>query len=366
MRAVASRAAAPAPARRGSEDSRAHPATSMASQDLAFDGGGGGSTPGFGGLSSAPFPGSSGYPGQTSYPSMSSPDAYPQGGVANGQLIGCPDCGRKFNADSIDRHIKICKKVFVNKRQQFSSAANRLGEFEDAQQLIANAERQEASREAPEKKVRPANASDKVPAWKKKSLEFRQAMAAAKAATGDESAQEKVDEIQKQLTAVGNQADPDKMKCPHCGRTFNKEAGERHVAICVKTFGSKPGGGRLIKGGGQRMFKDDAKPGQSAEPSRGGGRPLGSASVSNTSTPTAQAAQVSRMGSAGQGLETAGAVRGGSSLGYGSSVVRTSSGAGGFPTSGYSAAGGGYSAGASAQNRRPSAHRQPSRGGSSR
>jgi hypothetical protein len=41
-------------------------------------------------------------------------------------------------------------------------------------------------------------------------------------------------------------------KCPHCGRTFNKEAGERHIAICLKTFGKKSGGGRLMRGTGQQ------------------------------------------------------------------------------------------------------------------
>merc|ERR1719499_2139865 len=52
----------------------------------------------------------------------------------------CPDCGRCFKASVLEKHMKICKKVFMQKRKQFSSAANRLGELENAGQLIANAQ----------------------------------------------------------------------------------------------------------------------------------------------------------------------------------------------------------------------------------
>lgn len=200
-----------------------------------------------------------------------------------GPLVPCPDCGRKFKEESLEKHTKICKKVFQQKRKQFNSAANRLGEFENANELIEKASKIEKEKEAP-KKDKP---SGKVPKWKAESLAFRQAILAAKGAGGDEEAQQKANELQQELGAIkeaaGDEVDPDMLKCPHCGRTFNKEAGERHVKICQKTFGGKPGGGRLVKGSGtaakaaaQPAGSGGVKPGSPADmaaASRGGGGP---------------------------------------------------------------------------------------------
>lgn len=36
-----------------------------------------------------------------------------------GRLIPCNDCGRKFNEQAISKHKKICRKVFVEKREAF-------------------------------------------------------------------------------------------------------------------------------------------------------------------------------------------------------------------------------------------------------
>uniref|UniRef100_A0A7S1S1E9 C2HC/C3H-type domain-containing protein n=1 Tax=Alexandrium catenella TaxID=2925 RepID=A0A7S1S1E9_ALECA len=168
----------------------------------------------------------------------------PSGG--EGPLVPCPECGRNFNQESLERHVRVCKKVFHQKRRQFDSAANRLCEFENANELIANAKKLEREKT----KGGATSSTQGVPKWKQKSLAFRQAILAAKAAGGDAEAQAKADDIQHQLDAAGG-VDSDMTQCPHCGRTFNKEAGERHIAICIKTFGNKPGGGRLVKGGGR-------------------------------------------------------------------------------------------------------------------
>ena len=60
-----------------------------------------------------------------------------------GPLVPCPDCGRSFKASSLEKHKTICKKVFQQKRKQFNSAASRLGEFDNAHELIARATRGE-------------------------------------------------------------------------------------------------------------------------------------------------------------------------------------------------------------------------------
>ena len=39
----------------------------------------------------------------------------------NSDLRECPTCGRSFNDEAYPKHVKICKKVFVNKRKEFNS-----------------------------------------------------------------------------------------------------------------------------------------------------------------------------------------------------------------------------------------------------
>ena len=43
-----------------------------------------------------------------------------------GEQHECPDCGRRFNAGPFERHIKICKKVFQQKRKVFDSTKMRV------------------------------------------------------------------------------------------------------------------------------------------------------------------------------------------------------------------------------------------------
>mmetsp|Transcript_44491 Transcript_44491/g.118157 ORF Transcript_44491/g.118157 Transcript_44491/m.118157 type:complete len:370 (-) Transcript_44491:368-1477(-) len=170
--------------------------------------------------------------------------------------VPCPDCGRKFLPDRLEAHKGICKKVFQQKRKQFSSAANRLGEFENAGELLRNAQKIEKEKQQVQNTGGKKDGPGNVPAWKQKSLAFRAAILNARATTGDADAIAQAEEINQKLDAAGG-ADSGMTKCPHCGRTFNKEAGERHIAICLKTFGKKPGGGRLLKGGGRHAAGKD-------------------------------------------------------------------------------------------------------------
>eukprot|EP00345_Euplotes_harpa_P015557 CAMPEP_0168344632 /NCGR_PEP_ID=MMETSP0213-20121227/16952_1 /TAXON_ID=151035 /ORGANISM="Euplotes harpa, Strain FSP1.4" /LENGTH=76 /DNA_ID=CAMNT_0008352451 /DNA_START=1 /DNA_END=228 /DNA_ORIENTATION=- len=40
-------------------------------------------------------------------------------------LETCPSCSRKFNKDSLSRHIKVCAKVFQTKAAKFDSSKQR-------------------------------------------------------------------------------------------------------------------------------------------------------------------------------------------------------------------------------------------------
>jgi len=223
------------------------------------------------------------------------------------ELVQCEDCGRSFNPESIDRHRRICKKVFSEKRKQFNSAANRLGEFENAGALVKNAKKIEKEAEAVKKAdgkkdEEPAGGKDKkpMPKWKQQSLAFRAAMLASKAAMGDDKAAADLAAVKEEIGEPP--PDPNKVTCPHCGRSFNKESAQRHIDICLKTFGSKPGGGRLVRGGGKScnqtagvQAKAAAKPASEAK-GVGRGRPPAGDPASRRQPGTGAAARVSSQG----------------------------------------------------------------------
>merc|ERR1712107_186907 len=85
-----------------------------------------------------------------------------QDGEANEPMAPCPECGRTFRVSALDRHINICKKVFQQKRKQFSSAAVRLGQLDNAPELIANASRIEKQKEQVKQKAEKNGPSEKT------------------------------------------------------------------------------------------------------------------------------------------------------------------------------------------------------------
>jgi hypothetical protein len=59
------------------------------------------------------------------------PDAYPDEAQASNSFVTggagaglqeCYNCGRSFNAQALERHENICKKVFSGKRRVFNAA----------------------------------------------------------------------------------------------------------------------------------------------------------------------------------------------------------------------------------------------------
>ena len=60
-------------------------------------------------------------------------------------LNECPDCGRQFNPEAYDKHVKICKKVFQKKRKEFNSQAHRVISNEQVQ-LLNQGKRKEKER----------------------------------------------------------------------------------------------------------------------------------------------------------------------------------------------------------------------------
>lgn len=131
----------------------------------------------------------------------------------------CPHCGRSFtNSSTFSKHLKICKKVFMQKRKVFDVAGARIEGVLDG---APPPPKSKPSKKAPPKKD-----------WKKQSEAFRAMIAAAR--TDDPEAQAAA---QAKIAELG--PDPSMVACPHCSRRFNPEAAERHIAICQKVFSKK-------------------------------------------------------------------------------------------------------------------------------
>jgi hypothetical protein len=146
-----------------------------------------------------------------------------------GQKLECPDCHRKFNPIPYEKHVKICAKVFVQKRKVFDSSQMR-NDNPDLQQILKDKKKQEALERRkkgkavskPEEPVAGSVASK----WKQQSSAFRNAMKAARGVT----------EAQANGTPLPPMAasapDPSLIPCPHCGRRFNEKAADRHIPQC--------------------------------------------------------------------------------------------------------------------------------------
>jgi hypothetical protein len=58
------------------------------------------------------------------------------------RLLECVDCGRKFNEKALERHVKICKKVFIDKRKVFDSKKMRIeGVDPELKKILKEAEK---------------------------------------------------------------------------------------------------------------------------------------------------------------------------------------------------------------------------------
>jgi hypothetical protein len=97
--------------------------------------------------------------------------------------VPCRSCGRKFNPVSLQKHAKICQKVFQEKRKEFNVAEQRKTDdqttmdreqrFMGKKKATKNQSRERASNDMP---IQPS----KKELWKKQSEELRNAMKAGR------------------------------------------------------------------------------------------------------------------------------------------------------------------------------------------
>jgi len=140
----------------------------------------------------------------------------------------CPmGCGRSFNVEALEKHAKICQKVFQSKRKKFDSSQQR--------QLDEQAEVERENRynnpypsknkgKAPAGRAGPGgNAKGGKAKWKAESEAFRANLKAARGATLSKEEQQ----------SVAQASEANLIPCPHCGRKFNDNAAQRHISFCA-------------------------------------------------------------------------------------------------------------------------------------
>ncbi|CAM9796558.1 unnamed protein product [Chrysoparadoxa australica] len=171
--------------------------------------------------------------------------------------IQCSGCGRKFAEAAYERHAPICSKIKNKRRTSFESSAQRVSgtELEKYVRKKGGTERASSARKA--KSVPLANEKGKKSSkWRQQSSAFREAMKQARMLS---DAQAKgIDIKDMPMPAMTSGPDPDLVPCPHCGRTFNEQAAERHIPKCT-SLKTKPKGKGLKAGDGRLLGKDARK-----------------------------------------------------------------------------------------------------------
>ncbi|KAM3133798.1 Zinc finger C2HC domain-containing protein 1A [Paramecium bursaria] len=135
--------------------------------------------------------------------------------VQNEALYECSQgCRRSFNQKALAKHEPICVKVFQKKRKEFNV---------QKQRIISN-EQVKYIKQQPQIEKKYQKAEQKKHQWKQQSEAFR---AALKMARGG-----KVTAAQQQAFSQAQYSDY--IQCPHCGRNFNEQAGNRHIISCAQ------------------------------------------------------------------------------------------------------------------------------------
>lgn len=129
-------------------------------------------------------------------------------------------CGRKFAMEALEKHEKICRKVFKEKRPTFDITEHRYDD--DIKEAIVKVKKHGGRKEGQKEGRKDPN---RIPKWK---LESAQLKMASKLARGEDVANT---EDAKLVQIMEKQ---DKIDCPTCGRNFAEAAGKRHIPFCAE------------------------------------------------------------------------------------------------------------------------------------
>ncbi|KAK1150353.1 zinc finger C2HC domain-containing protein 1C-like [Acipenser oxyrinchus oxyrinchus] len=133
---------------------------------------------------------------------------------ASFQLVVCTSCNRKFAADRLERHSKICEKMQNSKRKVFDSTKHR-AKGTDLEQYI-------------NRRSKNTSPQPKKNTWRHKHEMFLRNIQQARL-------------VQEVIAKGGKASDlppplpdenPDYVSCPHCARHFAPRVAERHIPKC--------------------------------------------------------------------------------------------------------------------------------------
>eukprot|EP01084_Bolivina_argentea_P295731 509235_1 len=134
------------------------------------------------------------------------------------ERIACRQCGRKFSQIALQKHIKICKKVFGQKRKQFNIQRT----DDDAKNAARNTDQHLIEMELKKKKKKSKEN------WKSQSTMLREAIRASKQIEQALKSGKSLSDIPHIPSSVPDNRVP----CPHCGRKFAEETAKRHIPKC--------------------------------------------------------------------------------------------------------------------------------------
>ena len=139
-------------------------------------------------------------------------------------LVPCDiGCGRSFVRAALEKHRKVCAKVFLNRRKKFDTAGMRVEAICDENNINVNAYKPKVQTKAvSEKPLR-----QKMSKWKIESLQLRSQLRPQNAVVsqGLSKADKEIIEFQKMQVDT-------RLRCPHCARGFEEKVLERHKPHC--------------------------------------------------------------------------------------------------------------------------------------
>lgn len=174
--------------------------------------------------------------------------AFAEALAKGGAMLPCAECGRRFRADRLGTHQAICAKVKHKPARPGEQAAQAAAVRSDkvlARAVAARADprrlaavaadRRRAEASTPRSTPRRQAMVAGEPRWKQQSETLRATLRAARIADRCDN------EASSCTPADGGPPtyDPSLVECPHCLRTFNERAAERHIPHC-KTARAKP------------------------------------------------------------------------------------------------------------------------------
>jgi len=143
-----------------------------------------------------------------------------------GPLRECPmGCGRSFSEEVLNKHAKVCKKVFQSKRKKFDSSQQRATDDQaelEHESRYNNPYPSKNKGKAPMGKPGAGGKGGKAK-WKAESEAFRANLRAARGAPLSKDEQQ----------SLAQASEAGLTPCPHCGRKFNDNAAQRHISFCA-------------------------------------------------------------------------------------------------------------------------------------